>query len=64
AYREIFFAINPTVEGEATIMYISDLLKGGGARLTRIAYGLPTGANIDYADELTIARAYAGRVEI
>ncbi|GBR76710.1 recombination protein RecR, partial [Candidatus Termititenax persephonae] len=42
AYREIFFAINPTVEGEATIMYISDLLKGGGARLTRIAYGLPT----------------------
>ena len=64
SYREIFFAVNPTVEGEATIMYISDLIKDCGAKLTRIAYGLPTGANIDYADELTVARAYQGRVEI
>jgi len=64
SYREVFFAINPTVEGEATIMYISDLLKGLGVKLTRIAYGLPTGANIDYADELTVSRAYQGRVEI
>ncbi|MDR1997271.1 MAG: recombination mediator RecR [Candidatus Margulisbacteria bacterium] len=63
-YREVFFAINPTVEGEATILYIADLLKGLGVRMTRIAYGLPTNANIDYADELTISRAYEGRVEI
>jgi recombination protein RecR len=63
-FQEVFFAIDPTVEGEATILYISDLLQGLGVRLTRIAYGLPTNANIDYADELTISRAYEGRVEI
>lgn len=63
-FKEVFFAINPTVEGEATILYIVDLLQGLDVKMTRIAYGLPTNANIDYADELTITRAYEGRVEI
>ncbi len=63
-FKEVFFAINPTVEGEATIIYISGLLRPLNIRMTRIAYGLPIGADIDYADELTILRAYEGRVEI
>ena len=63
-YQEIFFAINPTVEGEATVIYISSLLRNQAVKMTRIAYGLPIGADIDYADELTILRAYEGRVEI
>lgn len=62
--REVFFALDPTVEGEATIMYISELLKDCAVKLTRLAYGLSTGANIDYADELTLTRAYEGRVTI
>ena len=57
-FTEIFFAINPTVEGEATILYITHLLKGSSARLTRIAYGLPIGADLDYTDELTLSKAY------
>jgi recombination protein RecR len=64
AFREVFFALDPTVEGEATIMYISELLKDCPAKLTRLAYGLSTGANIDYADELTLTRAYEGRVAL
>jgi len=63
-YQEIFFAINPTVEGEATILYITNQLKGQDVLMTRIAYGLPIGADLDYADELTIAKAYEGRVKI
>ncbi|MDR2431583.1 MAG: recombination mediator RecR [Candidatus Margulisbacteria bacterium] len=63
-FQEVFFAINPTVEGEATILYIADLLQDCAVKMTRIAYGLPTGANIDYADELTVSRAYEGRVVI
>jgi len=62
--KEAFFAVNPTVEGEATIIYITKLLKPSGVKMTRIAYGLPIGADIDYADELTITKAYQGRVEI
>lgn len=63
-FQEVFFAINPTVEGEATIIYISKLLRPLNIKMTRLAYGLPIGADIDYADELTILRAYEGRVEI
>lgn len=63
-FKEIFFAINPTVEGEATIIYISKLLRPYNLKMTRIAYGLPIGGDIDYSDELTILRAYEGRVEI
>lgn len=63
-FKEVFFAINPTVEGEATILYITNLLKGTTANLTRIAYGLPIGADLDYTDELTLTKAYEGRVKI
>lgn len=62
--KELFFAVNPTVEGEATILYLTRLIRPLGMKMTRIAYGLPMGADIDYADELTIAKAYQGRVEI
>jgi len=63
-FTEIFFAINPTVEGEATIIYISKLLRPFEIKMTRIGYGLPIGGDIDYSDELTILRAYEGRIEI
>lgn len=63
-FKEVFFAINPTVEGEATILYITNLLKGVEVHLTRIAYGLPIGADLDYTDELTLSKAYEGRVSI
>lgn len=62
--QEVFFAINPTVEGEATIIYISKLLRPLNVKMTRLAYGLPIGGDIDYADELTILKAYEGRIEI
>jgi recombination protein RecR len=63
-FKEVFFAINPTIEGEATILYIINLLKGTTVNLTRIAYGLPIGADLDYTDELTLSKAYEGRVKI
>jgi recombination protein RecR len=61
---EIIMATNPDVEGEATAMYISRLLKPLGIKVTRIAYGIPVGGDLDYADEVTLARALAGRNEI
>jgi recombination protein RecR len=57
-------ATNPDVEGEATAMYISRLLKPMGIKVTRIAYGIPVGGDLDYADEVTLARALEGRNEI
>ncbi|MBU0580576.1 MAG: toprim domain-containing protein, partial [Candidatus Margulisbacteria bacterium] len=62
--KEIILAINPTVEGEATAIYLSKLIKPLGVKLTRIAYGLPVGSDIDYADEVTLTKAYQGRIEI
>lgn len=62
--KEIFLALNPTIEGEATVLYLSKLIKPIGIKLTRIAYGLPVGSNIDYADEITLTRAYEGRVNV
>jgi recombination protein RecR len=62
--KEIFLALNPTIEGEATVLYLSKLIKPIGLKLTRIAYGLPVGSNIDYADEITLTRAYEGRVNV
>lgn len=62
--QELFFAINPTVEGEATILYISNLVKPYTIKKTRIAYGLPIGGDLDYADEMTVSKALEGRVEI
>lgn len=57
-------ATNPTVEGEATAMYLARLLKPMGVRVTRLAYGIPVGGNLEYADEVTLYRALEGRSEI
>lgn len=59
--REIIMATNPTVEGEATAMYISRLLKPMGVKVSRLAYGVPVGAELEYADEVTLTRALEGR---
>ena len=62
--KEIIMATNPTVEGEATASYISRLVKPMGIKVTRLAYGVPVGADLEYADEYTLARALEGRNEI
>lgn len=59
--QEVIMATNPTVEGEATAMYISRLLKPLGVKVTRLAYGVPVGADLEYADEVTLSRAIEGR---
>lgn len=62
--REVIMATNPTIEGEATAMYIARLLKPMGIKVTRIAHGLPVGGDLEYADEVTISKALEGRREI
>ena len=62
--KEVIMATNPTVEGEATAMYISRLLKPMGIKVTRLAYGIPVGGDLEYADEVTLARALEGRNEL
>lgn len=62
--REVILATNPDVEGEATAMYISKLLKPLGIKTTRIAHGIPVGGDLEYADEVTLAKALEGRREI
>ncbi len=59
--EEVILATNPTVEGEATATYLSQLIHPLGKRVTRLAYGLPSGVALEYADELTLARALEGR---
>lgn len=59
--NEVIMATNPTVEGEATAMYMSKLLKPIGVKVTRLAYGVPVGADLEYADEVTLMRALEGR---
>ena len=59
--QEVIMATNPTVEGEATAMYISRLLKPMGITVSRLAYGVPVGADLEYADEVTLSRALEGR---
>lgn len=61
---EVIMATNPTVEGEATAIYISKLLKPLGVKVTRLAYGIPVGGDLEYADEVTLARALEGRSEL
>jgi recombination protein RecR len=61
---EIIMATNPNLEGEATAMYIKDELKGNGISITRIARGVPTGADLDYADKVTLLKALQGRNEL
>jgi recombination protein RecR len=62
--EEIILATNPTVEGEATAIYLARLLKPLGVRVTRIATGIPVGSDLEYADELTIGKAMEGRREV
>lgn len=62
--QEIIVATNPTVEGEATASYISRLVKSMGIKVTRLAYGIPVGGNLEYADEVTLSRALEGRNEL
>jgi recombination protein RecR len=61
---EVILATNPTVEGEATAHYLTQVLRKSGVKLTRIATGIPAGADIEYADEVTMSRAMEGRREI
>lgn len=61
---ELILATNPNVEGEATAMYISRLVKPSGIKITRIAHGLPMGGDLEYADEVTLSKALEGRREL
>ncbi len=61
AIKEVILATNPNLEGEATAMYIAQLLHGSGAEVTRLARGLPVGGDLEYADEVTLSRALEGR---
>ena len=62
--REVIMATNPDTEGEATAMYVSRLLRPIGIRVTRLAYGVPVGSQLEYADEVTLSRALEGRQEM
>ena len=62
--KEVIMAMNPTVEGEATAMYLAKLIKPLGIKTTRLAYGLPVGSSLEYADETTLYRAMEGRGEM
>ena len=62
--REVIMATNPDTEGEATAMYISRLLRPMGIKVTRLAYGIPAGSQLEYADEITLLRALEGRREL
>ncbi len=62
--QEIIFALNSTIEGEATTLYVSDILETLGVRVTRIAQGLPVGSDLEFVDGATIARSIEGRVRI
>jgi recombination protein RecR len=62
--EEIILATNPTAEGEATAMYVSKLIKPLGVRATRIGVGIPVGADLEYADEVTMMKAMEGRRDL
>ncbi|MDR0451501.1 MAG: recombination mediator RecR [Treponema sp.] len=62
--REVILALNPTVEGDTTSLYIQKLLKGLGVELTRLASGLPVGGDLEYADRLTLSRSFRSRVRL
>ena len=62
--KEVIMATNPTVEGEATALYLAKLIKPLGIRTTRLAYGLPVGSSLEYADETTLYRALSGRGDL
>lgn len=62
--KEVIIATNPSVEGEATAMYLGRLIKPFGIKVTRLAYGLPVGATLEYADSVTLLKAIDGRTEV
>ena len=62
--REVILAISPSAEGEATSLYLTKLIKPFGIKISRIAFGLPVGADLEYADEITLAKAIEGRHEL
>ena len=62
--KEVIIATNPSVEGEATAMYLGRLIKPFGVKVTRLAYGLPVGATLEYADSFTLLKAIEGRTEV
>ena len=62
--KEVIIATNPTQDGEVTAMYISKYLKPFGVKVTRLAYGIPVGSDLEYADEVTLGRAIAGRRDV
>ncbi|MCQ2405725.1 MAG: recombination mediator RecR [Oscillospiraceae bacterium] len=62
--KEVIMATNPDTEGDTTAIYISGLLRPFGVKITRLAYGIPVGSNLEYADDATLMRALEGRVEI
>ena len=62
--QEVIMATNPDTEGEATAMYLSRLLRPIGVKVTRLAYGIPVGSQLEYADEVTLLRALEGRREM
>ena len=62
--KEVILATNPRVEGEATAMYLSKLIKPLGIKVTRIAHGIPVGGDLEYTDEITLSKALEGRREL
>jgi recombination protein RecR len=62
--EEVILATNPTIDGEATALYLTNLIKPHGVRVSRIAYGIPVGVDIDYADEVTLVKSIEGRREL
>jgi recombination protein RecR len=63
-FKEIIIATNPTVEGEATALFLAGVLKGSGVKITRLAMGLPVGSDLDFADQVTIKKSLEGRTEL
>ncbi|GHV71538.1 hypothetical protein AGMMS49928_23770 [Spirochaetia bacterium] len=64
AVREVILALNPTVEGDTTALYLQKVLRDTGASVTRLASGLPVGGDLEYADRLTLSRSFRGRVKV
>jgi recombination protein RecR len=62
--REVIFALNPTVEGDTTALYLQKMLKDSPVEMTRLASGLPVGGDLEYADRLTLSRSFRGRVKV
>jgi recombination protein RecR len=62
--REVILAMNPTLEGDTTVLYLQKQLKDSGAEVTRLASGLPVGGDLEYADRLTLSRSFRGRVKL